>query len=152
MSTKAAPGRRETSWVLRLGLIMAGIGVLLIVVAVIVYMADRATRNAPLSVVTYPDAQLVATAPLGEGHDRVRYISPSPAEEVGTFYQRELGEESCRRFENSAQDANQPTFQYRCYVDRSSLFVTQVTIITIQPGVGEYAGQTLIDMERTWGQ
>ncbi len=141
--------RQRRSPVVWLAIIVVGIGVLAIVAGIIAYVAFRSSRSMPLAVPIYPDARQIGSAVLGTGHDRLRYASPSPAEEIGAFYNREIG---CQRFDNSAPSPDQPAFEYRCVADGSSLFITQYTRVTVQPGVGEYAGQTLIDMDRVWGQ
>ena len=147
MSTKEQARRRNP--ILWLALIALVVGILIIVAVIIGYMAFRSSRSMPLSVPIYPDAQQVGDAVLGTGHDRLRYVSSSPAEEVGEYYNREIG---CTRLDNSEAGPDMPAFQYTCLADGSSLFVTQYTTVIVQPGVGEYAGQTVIDMERVWGQ
>lgn len=140
---------RRSSPVFRLALAVAGIGVVLVVAGIIAYQAFRSSRSVPISVTIYPDAELVASAPLGEGHDRWRYVSSSPAEEVGQFYSEQIG---CQYISNTVQSPDVPAFQYTCIVDGSSFFITQYTVVTVQPGVGENAGRTLIDIERFWGR
>lgn len=146
-STETAARRRP---VIRLALILVGVVVLAIIVLVIGYFAFQSSRNMPLSVPVYSDAQQIGSVVIDTGHDRLRYTSSSPADEIGQFYQREIGE--CQRIENSNPTEDTPPFHWRCAADASSLFVSQFTIVTIQPGVGEYAGLTLIDIERRWGQ
>ncbi len=141
---------RRRSPVIRIALILVGVGVLVIIVIIIGYLAFRSSRSMPLSVPVYSDAQQIGSVVIDTGHDRLRYASASPADEVGAFYQREIGD--CRRLENSTQSSDVAPFQYRCVADGSSLYVTQYTIVIVQPGVGDYAGQTLIDIERVWGQ
>ncbi len=143
-------GRRSP--LLRWILLLVGIVVAVVVVAVIAYSAFQSSRNMPISVVIYPDARQVANTQLATGHDRLRYVSTSPAEEVGQFYVQQLGGENCTRLDNSGGEASAPAFAYRCMVDGSSFFVTQYTLVIVQPGTGDFAGQTLIDMERVWGQ
>ncbi len=134
---------------MRLALVVAGIGIFLAVAGALSYQAFVASRSTPLAVPIYSDAQLVANTSLGSGHDRLRYLSPSPAEEVGAFYEREIG---CTRVENRVQSPDLPAFQYNCVADGSALFLTQYTVVIVQPGVGDYAGQTLISIERFWTQ
>jgi hypothetical protein len=142
--------RRRSSIVLRIGLIVAAIGIVMLVIGIISYSAFRSSRSAPLEVAIYPDAELIASAPMGEGHDRLRYVSSSPAEEVAAFYAREM--EHCVWLDNTVVAPSLPAFSQRCSTDQSSIFITQYTIVTVQPGVGENLGQTLIDIERVWGQ
>jgi hypothetical protein len=138
--------------VIRWLLLLVGVVVVIVVVAVIAYSAFMSSRNMPLAVDVYPDSRLIGEAILDQGHDRVRYANNASAEDVGQFYVQALGEDNCSRLDNSAEDSGGPAFSLRCMVDGSSFFVTQYTIVIVQPGVDEYAGQTLIDMERVWGQ
>ncbi len=137
---------------LRLALILLAGIVLVVVAAVLAYSAFQSSRNTPLAVAIYPGAEQVGTeAILAQGHGRLLYVSDSPAEEVGDFYVREMGED-CTVLTNSENAPDEPAVSYRCIADGSSFFVTQYTIVTVQPGTGEYAGRTLIDIEQVWGQ
>ncbi|MBN1963935.1 MAG: hypothetical protein JW910_04780 [Anaerolineae bacterium] len=141
---------RSSSPVVRLALVIAGIGIVIVIISVVGYWAFRSSRSTPLSVPVYPDAAMVGQEDLGEGQDRLLYSTLAPAEDVAAFYQREVG--GCTRIDNPAPAAGEPPFSLRCVMDASSLFVTQYTTITVQPGVGVDAGQTLIQIIRVWGQ
>ena len=136
---------------LRLLLIVVIIGVVVIVGVFLAYTAFRSSRNVPLGVAIYPDARQVASVTLDQGHSKMRYVSDSPAEEVGNFYVQEMGNE-CTVLTNEAPGPDEPAISYRCVKDGSSFFVTQYTIVIVQPGVGDYAGQTLIDVDQVYGQ
>lgn len=143
--------RRRSRPILRLALIAAGIGLLLIVGGIVSYAAFRSSRSVPLDVALFPDAELVSTEIVSEGHhDLLLYRSESPPEEVAAFYWRELSD-SCVLIENPTPGA-EPAFQQRCIADGSSFFLTQYTIVTVQPGLIEGVGRTIIHIERVWGE
>ena len=137
---------------LRLALILLAGVVLVVGGAWLAYSAFQSSRNMPLAVPIYPDSEQIGPEViLSKGHGRLRYVSNSSAEEVGGFYVQEMGE-NCTVLTNSSSDPNEPAVSYRCIADGSSFFVTQYTIVVVQPGLGEYAGRTLIDIEQVWGQ
>jgi len=136
---------------LRLLLILVIVIVVVIVGAFLAFTAFRSAHNVPLSVAVYPDAVQLANVTVDQGHTKVRYSSDSPAEEVGNFYVQEM-ENNCTVLTNEAAGPDEPAVSYRCVKDGSSFFVTQYTIVTVQPGTGEFAGQTLIDYDQVFGQ
>ena len=151
MSEPVSTKRRGNPF-LRLLLIIVIVIVVVIVGAFLAYSAFQSSHSVPLGVAIYPDAHEIANITLDQGHARTRYASDSPAEEVGNFYVRELGEESCTVLTNAAPGPNEPAISYRCLKDGSSFFVTQYTTVTVQPGTGDFAGQTLIDLDQVFGQ
>lgn len=148
MST-ARQSRRRNNPFFRAALFILVVGVFLLVVGVISYESFRASRSTPLEVSLPADAQQIGSIVYSAGHDRIRYMSSTPAEEVGEFFNREIG---CEYIPNSSPSADVPDFQYSCVADASSFFISQYNVVIVQPGTGEYAGSTLIDIERFWGQ
>lgn len=149
--SEAVSAKRRGNPLLRLLLIIVIVIVVVIAGAFLAYTAFRSSRNVPLSVAIYPDARQVANVTLEQGHSKIRYVSDSSADEVGTFYVREM-ENNCTVLTNEAAGPDEPSISYRCVKDGSSFFVTQYTIVVVQPGVGEFAGQTLIDIDQVFGQ
>lgn len=143
--------KRRGNPLLRLLLILVIVIVVVIVGAFLAYTAFLSSHNVPLSVAIYPDAVQVANVTLEQGHSKIRYTSASSAEEVGNFYLQEM-ENNCTVLTNDSPAPDEPAVSYRCVKDGSSFFVTQYTIVIVQPGVGDFAGQTLIDVDQVFGQ
>ncbi len=141
------------------GLSALAVLAMLIVIAVVVFLALRASRNKPLDVAIYPGAQLVNAEKLYEGLDHQQYVSSDSFEAIETFYaaQKDM---DCERFYRTVQErpGQEPLkeghIRTRCQVDHSGFGVTQYTTITIQPVFDQNekpTGEVIIDIQRYWG-
>ena len=163
-------GRDGQISIVRVGTIVAIVGVFLIGGAVVAYYLDQASRQVPLEIEVYPGAQSTGNPdPVGTSR-RFSFIVPNTApEDVMQHYQAimesqfaETGER-CRRYPNdvsnypgSAERRDIVPYQFICLFDRSGFYATQFTKVTIQPGLYNndprvsQEGNTLIEYEQRW--
>jgi hypothetical protein len=159
-------GRDGNISVIRIGTIGAVIGLLLIVGGIILFFADRATHQGPLSIDLYPGATLWYEVKRSPTSQSVLYQIPGAnADEVYAFYQSKLNdfvgsnEERCVRapaagnfpeFDRGQPDV--PPYQWSCMFDRSGFQITQYTRVNIQPGVAsnQTEGMVIVEYEQFW--
>lgn len=163
-------GRDGQISIVRVGTVVAVIGVLLVVGAAVTFYFDQASREVPLDVEVYPGAESLGE-PEPIGNNRILYfIVPDTApEEVVEHYNRILIEqygntgERCQRFPNDVDNfANSAgrndvvPYEYLCLFDRSGFYATQFTRVKIQPGLFNpdsrvnQEGNTLIEYQQRW--
>lgn len=143
-------------------LVLMGIAVFLalIVVAVLIVLALRASRDKPLDVPVYPAAQLVNREVLYDGFDHLQYVTGDPFEQVEVFY---LGRDGmdCERLYRVVEErpGQEPLreghYATRCQVDRSAYGITQFATVLIQPVYDadeRPTGQVIVDVQRYWGE
>ncbi len=150
--------------------IIAVVALVIVVAAVgfIVLTLVSNARRQPMEIDIYPGAERYGQMEVAPGQDRMLYTTPDDAEKVITFYAQRYSEGkvqeegqqgaedqewACVRVENAAlvEDPTLPAFEVRCVVDNSIINAHQSATITIQPHTsGEYAGLTVIFIERFW--
>lgn len=155
---------------IRVGLIAAFIGVLIIAGGAISFFMDRASRQTPLEIELYPGAALWGTRTRSVTAQSVYYQVPNTSpEQVKDYYQQKMnqfysGDEapelrSCKRNPSSGNfleyDRGNPEvvpYQWSCMFDRSGFQITQSTRVNIQPGVASNgtAGMTIVEYEQVW--
>ncbi len=144
-----------SSPVIRITIVVVLLLVAVVCVGFIVLNAQVAARQQPIEVEMYPGASLAAQRSMGPGRDELLYTSDDDAEEVADFYRERYDrsdDDKCVRVNNDVNSEG-PAFEVVCNVDHSIVNARQSAIITIQPNVStEYAGQTVIYIERAWQQ
>ena len=145
---------------LRIALIVLGIGIVLIIAGVISFFAYRASKDNPIAIKQYPGSELVNEEKLSDGEDHIQYRSNDSAEVIESFYSDAYDDLTCQRqYETVQNGANSETVREgylftRCRIDRSWLDMSQYVVLTIQPERDEanvLTGVTVIDIRRTWG-
>ncbi|GAB4441043.1 MAG: hypothetical protein Kow00120_09370 [Anaerolineae bacterium] len=134
-----------------------GVTVLAVVVVCVGFIVLNLALNArrqPIEVEAYPGAYFLGGVQAEPGHDFLTYTTTDAADTVAAFYQEryDTGEDQrCVRVENVDDDPNLPRFEVRCVIDNSTVNAYQAATITVQPHTsGEYAGLTVIRIERFW--
>jgi hypothetical protein len=154
--------------ILRVALLALGIGIVLIVGAIISFFADRAARQRPLDVALFPGAAVSVTNQLSPTDLETVYTADSVLpEDVLTHYQTRMNEfygmgtepelRNCKRIppvgNYEAYDAGDRSiipFEYICLFEASSINSGQYTRVNIQPGVGDFSGKVVIIYSQTW--
>lgn len=144
----------------RLVLVGVAIFLALVVLAVVIVLALRASRDKPLDVAIYPAAELVNREVLYDGFDHLQYVTSDPFEQVEAFYldRREMDCERLYRIveEQPGQEPRREGhYATRCQVDRSAYGITQFATVLIQPVYDEDerpTGQVIVDVQRYWGE
>jgi hypothetical protein len=142
-------------------LVLMGVAVFLalIVLAVLIVLVLRASRDKPLDVPVYPAAQLVNHEVLYDGFDHLQYVTSDPFEQVEAFYLDRDGMD-CERLYRivEEQPGQEPRreghYATRCQVDRSAYGITQFATVLIQPVYDadeRPTGQVIVDVQRYWG-
>jgi hypothetical protein len=173
-------GRDGKVSLLRVGTLAAAIGVIVVIFGVITFLIDRSSHQVPLDVAAYPGAQNTGETPLASTVRRIVYLIPGATpEEVAAYYQQKLDEhygnnssdqnrEKCQRFPadydpgiDSASDyfpeyndgnPDVPPYRFICLFDRSGLYMTQFTQVTIEPGIAamDTEGNVVVGYEQHW--
>jgi hypothetical protein len=153
----------------RITVIIAVLVLAVACVAFVVFNQQQSSRHKPLDVEVYANAALEVQNE-GLGYDETWYITEDDANLVVNFYnetyndgrdldnpQNQEGDQTCVKLEaprdasGALVDPSQPPFQVRCVVDHSTINARQDATITIQPHTsGDYAGMTIIYVERRW--
>ncbi len=145
---------------MRLTLIGVASFLALIVLAMVIVLALRASRNKPLKVIVYPAAQLVNHEVLYDGFDHLQYVTGDPFEQVEAFYLTRK-EMDCERLYRTVEErpGQEPLreghYATRCQVDRSAYGITQFATVLIQPVYDadeRPTGQVIVDVQRYWGE
>lgn len=174
-------GRDGRISLLRLGALGALIGLLVIVIGLVSFFIDRSSHQVPLDIAVYPGAQQAGADVPRASTVRSRYfvIPGASADEVAAYYQQKLDEhygnspsdpnrERCERFppdfdpgiesssdffaEYNAGNPEVPPYRYICLFDRSGLYITQFTKVTIEPGIAarDTEGMVVVEYEQHW--
>ncbi|MFW5691108.1 MAG: hypothetical protein ACOCXZ_01295 [Chloroflexota bacterium] len=162
--------------VIRVGILIAVLGVLGVVAGVVIFQLEHQQRKSPLNIAIYPGAsEWRREDPEGVPQRTVYYQTTDSPEDVAAFYQAELDDhlgqnpldpnrETCVRVPASGQFAdfepgtgNLP-FYYRCAYDNAFFDSEQLTIVEIQPGVRSdetginNEGITIIKYDQRWSR
>lgn len=159
-------GRDGNLSMLRIGTLVAILGVLVVVVGFILVQVDLATRRSPLQVEPFPGSEEWYAQERGANSRVVVYRIPNiTAEEVATYYRGELAEfygsaenQDCVRFPTAGnyEEFNRgeavPPYRFSCMFDRSGFQTSQYTRVNIEPGIAanESEGYTLVEYEQFW--
>lgn len=153
--------------VIRIGTLIAVVGVVFFIGAGIWFYFDQASRRSPLNITPYPQAERLGARPSGGTGQQVFYSVPlegAPAEEVtaqvAAYYddrlanfQRGIAEDqrvSCVRnpadgiFPDYVPGENLVPYEYGCMFDRSGFGTVQWTEVTIRPGLPEQDQQDVV--------
>lgn len=133
----------------RVGTIIAVLGVLLIIGGVVTFFVDQAARSTPLEIELFPGAEYYGQTEFSAVARRLFYrVSGVETEAVAEFYQDKLTEfndeanQNCVRIPSG--DAIYPDYergngkipyQFKCLFDNSGFNTRQVTEVTIHPGI-----------------
>jgi hypothetical protein len=160
----------------RVGLLLAGLGVLVIAGGFILFNLEEAQRESPFNVDLYPGAVEWSRQDIRSTARILIYEVPNTTpEQVLEFYQQELDDhldqnpnnpnrEMCQRvpavgvFPDYDEGSGNLPYFYRCVFENSTFTSTQFTVVTIEPGVrldeGERPynneGNTFIEYEQVW--
>ncbi len=163
-------GRDGQISVVRVGTIVAVIGVLLVVAAAVAFYLDQTSRQVPLDIAPFPGAESLGVPdPVGTSRNLYYVVPGVLPEEVVAHYQQIMEShygdtgERCKRFPdetNNYPGSNQRNdvvpYEYICLFDRSGFFATQFTKVTIQPGLfhqdpaANQQGNTLVEHQQIW--
>lgn len=163
-------GRDGQISLVRVGTLVAIIGVLLVVVAAAAFYVDWTSRQVPLDIELYPGAQSMGSPePRGTTRNLYFIVPDTAPEQVMEHYQRLLesqyGEtgENCIRLPDATTNSPNPDnlpgivpYEFVCLFDRSGFYATQYTKVRIQPGPSDsdpalsQEGNTLIEYEQRW--
>lgn len=166
---------------LRLGIVGAVIGILVIVLGFVAFLIDRSSHQVPLDIEPYPSAQRLQGEVSRAGSIRSIYfqITGATADQVAGYYQQKLDQhygnnatdpnrEQCERFppdydpgidspsdyfpQYNDGDLTVPPYRFICLFDRSGLYLTQFTKVTIEPGIPQNHtdGMIIVEYEQHW--
>jgi hypothetical protein len=160
--------RRGGLSIVRVSIIAAIIGIVLIGAAAVTYLTDQASKRTPLDVALIPGASYWGTSEQGATSRKVFYLSSDTPEAVAYYYQKKLQEQyqdatlSCVRFPATGNAPNSDTnvsialYIYRCMFDNSGFNSSQFTQVEIYPGrpnedpALDADGFTIIKYEQQW--
>jgi len=134
--------------------------VALLVVGVLAWLyLYRQSRDKPLDVAIYPNAQMITEEIVYDGLDHHQYVTDAPFAEVEAFYDAQEGI-MCEPQYTTVQERDGTTYREghlstTCRIDRSGFGVSQYAIITIQPildDAGNPTERVMIDITRHWGE
>lgn len=151
----------------RTGTLIAILGILLIVGGVAAYFLDQNSYRAPLEVEVFPGVQDWGMVRETNASRRSLYLASVSPEEVAAFYEQKLqaqdgADQKCQRIpsfgevEAAARDNSVVPYWFVCLFQRSGVGVSQVTTVTIQPGVFNAdpnlntQGMTVIEHSQRW--
>jgi hypothetical protein len=173
-------GRDGKISLLRIGTLAAAIGVIVVILGVITFLIDRSSHQVPLDIAAYPGAQNTGETPLASTVRQIVYLVPGATpEEVAAYYQQKMDEhygnrptdqsrEKCQRFpadydpgidspsdyfpEYNEGNEDVPPYRFICLFDRSGLYMTQFTKVTIEPGIPAMhtEGNVVVGYEQHW--
>lgn len=160
--------RRGGLSIVRISLIAAVIGIVLIGAAAVTYVTDQASKRVPLDVPLIPSAAYWGASEQRATSRNLYYLTADTPETVVSYYQRKMQEQfndsslHCVRFPatgntpNSDTDMNIAPFIYRCMFDNSGFNSSQFTQVEIYPGRPnenpdlDRAGFTIIKYAQQW--
>jgi hypothetical protein len=161
-------GRDGKISVVRLGTIVAILGILFVVGGVVAFQAEQNSFKSPLEVVPYPAAEDWGQDQISPVSRTLFYrIQGTSPEEVAAYYQQKLNElngnsdEKCKRNPSVGDfpDSNRPgvvPYEITCLFERTGFNANQTTVIVIQPGVAnedpelDTLGMTVISHDQRW--
>ncbi len=160
--------RRGGFSIVRISIIIAVIGAVLIGGAVVTYLTDQASKRSPLDIPLIPNAAYWGTSEQQATSRNVFYLTADAPEAVAMYYQQKMQEQykdnslGCVRFPatgtapGSDTDPNIAPFIYRCMFDNSGFNSSQYTQVEIYPGRPNQepalnaAGFTIIKYAQQW--
>jgi hypothetical protein len=173
-------GRDGKISMLRLGILAGLLGVVFVIIGLVTFFIDRSSHQVPLDIAAYPGAQSAGVQPRAATIRSVYYIiADSTADDVANYYQQKLDEhygnsatdpnrEQCQRFPPDFDPGIEsdtdffpefldgtpdvPPYRYICLFDRSGLYISQFTKVTIEPGIAsnDQEGMVVVEYEQTW--
>jgi hypothetical protein len=160
--------RRGGLSIVRISLIAAFVGILLIGGAVVSYLTDQASHRAPLDIAAYPNAVYWGTSEVHDTSRNLFYRVSDAPEKVASYYQQKMVEhygnndQGCVRLPatgnapGSDTNPNIPPFIFRCLFDNSGFNTSQFTKVEIYPGEENSdpflnaKGLTIVKYEQQW--
>ena len=154
--------------IIRIGIIAAIVGGLLIAAAAISYLSDQQSHRSPLEISPYPSAVYWGTSDVADTSRNVFYRTADKPEAVAAYYQQKMiehygnNDQSCVRLPatgNAPGSDSNPAispYVFRCMFDNSGFNTSQYTQIEIYPGAAnkdpffDAAGQTIVKYEEQW--
>jgi hypothetical protein len=161
-------GRDGDISLLRVGAIIAVVGILLIGGGIAAFFFDQNSYKAPLEIEPYPGATpWGSTRETSSTRRTVYLVDGATPEDVEAYYQQKLsdldGEEAaCQRnpsvgeIEAAKADSSVVPYTFKCLFQRSGLRASQTTTVTIQPGVFNAdpemntQGKTVVEHSERW--
>jgi len=161
-------GRDGKVSVVRVGTIIAIVGIIFVVGGIFAFQADQNSYKAPLEIAPFPNAEAWgedAVSPVSRIlFYRIQGVSP---EDVASYYQQKLNEmdgssgEQCKRNPSAGTfpDSDRPgvvPYEITCLFERVGLNANQTTLVKIQPGVSNAdpemntLGMTVISHDQRW--
>ncbi len=154
--------------IVRMSLIAAFIGGLLIVGAVVSYTTDQASHRSPLDIPTYPNAVFWGRSDVHDTSQNLFYRVSDAPEKVAGYYQQKMvehygnNEQGCVRLPatgnalGSDANPNISPYIFRCMFDNSGFNTSQFTQVEIYPGEENAdpffnaKGLTIVKYEQQW--
>lgn len=131
---------------IRIGVIAAVVGVLIIGGAALTYLKDQNDKRSPFEIQPYPNAVYWSQSNVAATSRNVFYRVADTPESVVSYYQQKLNDhygntdQSCVRLPatgnapGSDTDPNIALYIYRCVFDNSGFNTSQYTQVEIYPG------------------
>lgn len=168
--TQARVRTRQGSPVIRIGLLAGGIGVLMVVVGVLIFLSDQQARRSPFTPAVYPGLSEWGMNDVQSNSRTVFYRGADIAPDaVAEFYNQQLrnhygdAEEQCVRVPATGEypvNPNNPfaiPYQFKCMFDNSGFNATQYTQVVIYPGYTNnpdpavnLPGGTIVEYQQFW--
>jgi hypothetical protein len=161
-------GRDGKISIVRIGTIVAIIGVIFVVGGIAAFQVDQNSYKSPLEVAPFPNAEDWGQDQLSPVNRTLFYrVQGATPEEVAAYYQQKLDEfngnkdEKCIRNPSAGDfpDSDRPgvvPYEITCLFERSGLNASQTTLVKIQPGVANddpelnSLGMTVISHDQNW--
>jgi hypothetical protein len=137
--------------VVRIGSLIAAIGVVLILVAVVTFYVDQAARRRPLDVNPPRGAEFLGSRPISATSQEMFYrlsATETTPDDVAAHYNELLSrtanftsEDLCQRSPKVGNFLDYQVgngivpFEYKCIFDNSGFNTIQFTEVTVQPGI-----------------
>ncbi len=160
--------RRGGLSIVRISLIAAFVGILLIIGAVVSYVTDQAAHRAPLDIAPYPNSVYWGMSDEKATSRNVFYRVSDTPEKVASYYQQKMVEhygnsdQGCVRLPatgnapGSETNPNITPYIFRCMFDNSGFNTSQFTQVDIYPGQENpdpffnAKGLTIVKYEQQW--
>lgn len=161
-------GRDGKMSVVRVGTIIAVVGVIFVVGGIAAFQVDQNSYRAPLEIDPYPNSEdWGQDQPSPVSRTLFYRVSGATPEEVEAYYQQKLNElnggsdEKCKRNPSAGNfpDSDRPgvvPYEITCLFERTGLNANQTTLVKIQPGVSNSdpdlnsLGMTVISYDQRW--
>ncbi|HVU14476.1 MAG TPA: hypothetical protein VHD90_24535 [Phototrophicaceae bacterium] len=154
--------------VIRISIIVAIVGIVLVAGAAITYLTDQAAARSPLDIPAYPKAVYWGTKNVQTTSREVYYRVADTPEAVANYYQQQMNQhygnsdQTCVRLPASGNAPGSDTdpsivpYLFRCIFDNSGLNTFQYTQVDIYPGESNpdpflnAAGMTVVHYTEQW--